>query len=85
MNKVHDELKAGRYKNALQYRQETLDAIRKTHDLTADPMKIARDASKELPKKIQDDIADSAGGKLPPDYSEILQKYFQRLAETTEK
>jgi len=81
MRSVRRDLESYRYVNALRRKQATLSALKRTRLLLSGEIDVTADTTANLPKYVRDDIADAMKGKLPAEFREALQRYFERLAE----
>ncbi len=81
MNRVQDHLVHYRYRNVLRERHVTLTALKRTHLLLGGKIDVTADATAGPKKQLPDDVADTTRAKLPAEFRQALQKYFQRLSE----
>jgi len=81
MNRVHDDLRAYRYRNVLRARAATLEAMKQTSRALAGGIEVSSDASSAVPKYVRDRISDASTGPLPEQYRDVLEQYYRRLAE----
>lgn len=84
MNRVRDDLEQYRYRNALRRRRQAVGVLRQTHLMLSGEADVTVDASRTMPKRSRDDIADAEAAELPAAYRDALQEYYRRLSESAE-
>ena len=82
MNRVHTELVNYRYQNALRQKNATLGAIKESKLHIGRGIDVTIDASSTMPKHVRDDIADAMKGKMPEEFRDVLEHYYDRLSKT---
>jgi len=83
MNRVRNDLRHYRYRNALRARDVTLAALGQAKSLLGGEVSVQADRTAGMPKYVRDNIADAMTGKLPADYGQAVQQYYRRLSEQT--
>ena len=80
MRAVEEDLGSLRYRNALRRRGVLLKNLKDTRMFLTGQLAVKRDRSHTLPSRMQDEIADSIGGKPPRGYENLLKDYFRVLS-----
>jgi len=80
MAAVEDDLKAGRYRNALRRREVLLEELGKARMAVQGESVIRRDETANLPTGIQKQILGSMSEASPEGWDELNRRYFERLS-----
>jgi hypothetical protein len=80
MSQVEDDLKAGRYQNALRQRPVLLEKLTNVKQYLDGEFQVRRDTTTNLPADIQKEILDSMKDPSPKGWEEMNRKYFERLS-----
>jgi hypothetical protein len=81
MKSVEDDLKNYRYRNVLRQRPILLKGLQTAKLMVHNEIAVGKDFSATLPPEVQREILDTAERELPPEYREIVQKYYESLSE----
>jgi len=79
MAAVENDLKAGKYQNALRRRQVLLDSLGNVKTYVKGEFSVRQDTTKNLPADIQKEILGSMQEPSPPGWEELNRQYFERL------
>jgi len=82
MSQIEEDLRTGRYQNALRQRQVLLEGLRSTKQYVAGEFQVRQDASENLPSDIQKEILGSMSEPAPAGWEDLIRDYFRRLSET---
>lgn len=82
MKTVEDDLKNFRYNNVLRQRQILLKGLRASQLMVKRELTVRNDPTATLPPEIQREILDSTDLAVPPEYEDLVRKYYESLAET---
>jgi hypothetical protein len=80
MREVEEDLKAGRYQNAMRQRDVLLDDMDTSRMLLSGTMNVQQDATPTTSLKMQRDLNDAMKGQLPAAWSDPLKEYYKKLA-----
>jgi hypothetical protein len=81
MSQVEDDLKAGRYQNALRQRPVLLEKLTNVKQYLDGEFQVHRDSTTNLPGEIQKELLNSMKDPSPKGWEELNRKYFERLSE----
>ncbi len=82
MAQIEEDLRTGRYQNALRQRQVLLEGLRSAKQYVAGEFQVRQDTSENLPSDIQKEILGSMSEPAPPGWEDMIRDYFRRLSET---
>lgn len=82
MSQIEEDLRTGRYQNALRQRQVLLEGLRSTKQYVSGEFQVRQDASENLPSDIQKEILGSMSEAAPPGWEDLIRDYYRRLSET---
>lgn len=82
MAAVEDDLRGGRYRNALRRRELLVDGLGQVQNALRGEFVIRQDQSVNLPTDIQKDILGSMKEPSPEGWEELNRRYFERLSST---
>ena len=82
MSAVENDLKAGRYQNALRRRQVLLEGLGQLKTYVNGEFKVRQDTTKNLPADIQKEILGSMQEPQPPGWEGLNRQYFERLGSS---
>ncbi|MCS7305737.1 MAG: hypothetical protein NZ602_11610, partial [Thermoguttaceae bacterium] len=82
MAQIEEDLRTGRYQNALRQRQVLLEGLRSAKQYVAGEFQVRQDTSENLPSDIQKEILGSMSEPAPPGWEDLIRDYFRRLSET---
>jgi len=82
MKGIEDSLQSGRYQNLLRKKNVLLKNLRDSQMYLAGEMRVHRDTSAGLPRRLQDQIMDAAGEATPKGYEDLIRGYYQALSHT---
>jgi hypothetical protein len=80
MKQVEDDLKAGRYQNALRERKVLLDGLGNVKQYLKGDFEVKKDASVNLPTGIQKDILGAMQDPSPAGWEDFNRQYFEALS-----
>ncbi len=80
MAQIEQDVRAGRYQNALRQRQIMLEGLKNVQDYVSGEFQIRRDTSLNLPADIQKELLGSMQEPSPVGWEELNRQYFERLA-----
>ena len=81
MKGIEDDLKNYRYQNVLRKKRIMLKGLQTARLLLANRISVGRDYTATLPPEVQKEIMDTAEQLLPPEYRELVRKYYESLSE----
>jgi chaperonin cofactor prefoldin len=81
MKSVEDDLRNYRYQNVLRKKQILLKGLQTARLVLENQIAVTRDTSATLPPEVQREIMDTAEMSLPPEYEELVNKYYESLSE----
>ena len=81
MKEVEDDLKSYRYRNVLRKRRILLKGLQTAKLMLRNRIAVGKDFTATLPPEVQREIMDTAEHQLPPEYRELVQKYYESLSE----
>jgi hypothetical protein len=81
MKSVEDDLRNYRYRNVLRQRPILLKGLQTAKLVLENQITVRKDFTATLPPEVQREILDTAERELPPEYREIVQKYYESLSE----
>ncbi len=81
MKRVESDLRKGNYANALRTNRDAVAALRQSKLMLSGHVDVSADTTAAMPKYVRDDIADAMGEKLPPEYKDAMEAFYQRLSE----
>lgn len=79
MTAVENDLKAGRYQNALRRRQVLVDGLGQVKTYVKGEFSVRQDSTKNLPADIQKEILGSMQEPQPAGWEGLNRQYFERL------
>lgn len=82
MSQIEDDLRTGRYQNALRQRQVLLEGLSSMKQYMSGEFQVRQDTSENLPSDIQKEILGSMSEPTPAGWEDLIRQYFQRLSET---
>jgi len=82
MAQIEEDLRTGRYQNALRQRQVLLEGLRSAKQYVAGEFQVRQDTSENLPGDIQKEILGSMSEPAPAGWEDLIRDYFRRLSET---
>ncbi|HUV39509.1 MAG TPA: hypothetical protein VMY39_07830, partial [Planctomycetota bacterium] len=80
MADIENDLRSYRYQNVLRRKHITLKGLETARLLLANRISVGRDYTATLPPEVQKEIMDTAEELLPPEYRELVQKYYESLS-----
>jgi hypothetical protein len=81
MRQVENDLKAGRYDNALAVKDQLLDDLQTSRLLIGSQISVQEDTTPQPTNKMQQEIEDVMRGQLPPAWSQSLTDYYRQLSD----
>ena len=81
MKDVEDDLKNYRYQNVLRKKHVLLKGLQTAKLMLQNRIAVGKDFTATLPPEIQREIMDTVEQQLPPEYRELVQKYYESLSE----
>ncbi len=81
MKQTEDDLKNYRYDNALRRKRIMIKGLETAKMMTESRVKVGRDFSAGLPPEVRREILDASEQQLPPEYRDLVEKYYESLSE----
>jgi hypothetical protein len=85
MRGVENDLKSGRYRNAMRRREVLVDGLKQVQSSLEGEVAIRRDQTVNLPSDIQKDVLQSLQESSPAGWEELNRQYFERLSSAPAK
>jgi len=85
MARVEEDLRAGRYQNALRQRKVLAEGLGNVKQYLEGEFELRQDATANLPSDVQKQILGSMKEPSPVGWEEMNREYFQRLTGAEEE
>jgi hypothetical protein len=79
MTAVENDLRAGRYANALRRREVVVKGLKEVRTRLGGEVTVRRDLTSNLPTNLQKEVLDSMQDPSPAGWEELNRAYFERL------
>ncbi len=80
MRRIEDDLGNYRYRNAFRRKNVILEGLKTSRVLLGGQIAVQEDTTPNMPREVQDDIADAMQNELPRGYKDLLKQYYENLS-----
>ena len=81
MKQLEDDLANHRYRNVLRRKEVLLKGLHASRLMVKNRIAVQTDKTATLPPEIQKEVLDSSDLAVPPEYEDLVKRYYESLAE----